>query len=255
MRYFEDSTQSLQNEKVEVVIGDPLLMIQRRKEKFDCIIVDMFTDVKSPAHKVVVAELLHGLQYLVTWEGVICFAQPPPLINDSALGEHMKMFHRYYNSVGYAVNLAPTSPQGMMGFALMSRQEGMDFSVPKQGFGHTESRELGLRCYNTEGSFMCVPSIVTPYNTLDSIAAYSRFAKNICEDRSQSRATSISLRHPCGQVHQGSFMCVPSIVRDLVNAAAKGDKEEREEGAGGTKNIYSVQSMFNRQFSTENGEK
>eukprot|EP00116_Pleurobrachia_bachei_P019048 sb/3479310/ len=34
---------------------------------------------------------------------------------------------------------------------------------------------------------------------VDSIAAYSRFAKNICEDRSQSRATSISLRHPCGQ--------------------------------------------------------
>ena len=48
------------------------------------------------------------------------------------------------------MNLAPTSPQGTMGFALMSKQEGMDFSVPKQGFGHAESREIGLRCYNTE---------------------------------------------------------------------------------------------------------
>ena len=59
-------------------------------------------------------------------------------------------FPRYYNSVGYAINLAPTSPQGTMGFALMTRQEGVDFSVPKQGFGHAEARELGLRCYNTE---------------------------------------------------------------------------------------------------------
>ena len=39
---------------------------------------------------------------------------------------------------------------GTVGYALMSRQEGVDFSVPKQGFGVLEARKLGLRCYTTE---------------------------------------------------------------------------------------------------------
>lgn len=205
MRYFEDSGVTIRDPRVEVVVGDPLLVTQRRKDKFDVVIVDMFADMRSPAHKVVAAELLHGLQYILKPDGVICYQQPSPLVNDTALREQMRMFRRYYASVGYAVNIAPTLPQGSVGYALMSPQEGVDFSVPKQGFGVEEARGLGLRCYNTE-------------------------------------------------VHQGSFMCVPSIVRDMVSEGHPDTPST--EGAppisGNKKHIYSVHSMFSRQQSAEN---
>ena len=202
MRYFEDSSVSIRDSRVEVIVGDPLLVTQRRGEKFDVIIVDMFSDMRSPAHKVVAAELLHGLQYILKTEGVICYQQPSPLVNDTALREQMRMFHRYYPSVGYALNIAPTFPQGSVGYALMSRQEGVDFSVPKQGFGLEEARELGLRCYNTE-------------------------------------------------VHQGSFMCVPSIVRDMVSEGHPDtpSTETAPPVSVNKKHIYSVQSMSTRQHS------
>lgn len=204
MRFFEDSVVSLRDPRVEVVVGDPLLVVQRRREKFDVVIVDMFADMRSPTHKMVAAELLHGLQYILKNEGVICYQQPAPLVNDTALREQMRIFHRYYPSVGYALNIAPTFPQGCVGYALMSSQEGVDFSVPRQGFGVEEARALGLRCYNTE-------------------------------------------------VHQGSFMCVPSIIRDAVHAGSPDTPST--EGAPpltATKShIYSVQSMFSRQLNSK----
>lgn len=191
MRFFEESNTCLRDPRVEIVIGNPVTVSSKHKEEYDVIIVDMFADMSSTAHKVVTAELLHGLQYCMTYEGVMCFQQPSPLINDGALREQMKMFRRYYPSTGYAINIAPTFAQGTVGYALMSRQEGVDFSVPKQGFGVLEARKLGLRCYTTE-------------------------------------------------VHQGSFMCVPSIVRDVVEEEKVGTPSTDSSANWSDRNIYAV---------------
>lgn len=64
----------------------------------------------------------------------------------------------------------------------------------------------------------------------------------------------IGLRCYNTEVHQGSFMCVPSIVRDFLEEEEVEQKRAdstEESVTHNSKHIYNVQSMFKKQQSSE----
>ncbi|XP_037085303.1 spermidine synthase-like [Pollicipes pollicipes] len=138
-----------QSPKLTLFFGDGMEFMKQHRDEFDVIITDS-SDPIGPAATLFEENYFELMSTALRPGGIICSQGENMWFHQDIIKKVMAGCRKNFGSVAYAYTTIPTYPGGQIGFVLASKDEAVDFSIPRRLLTEPEMDAMRLRYYTPE---------------------------------------------------------------------------------------------------------